>query len=305
MVVHVVAFLLFQVLNAFLDVVEQTGLVLREDRSKADIVRHVIAAEDGARRFRQVDVLNHQFQLFHEACRRKGRKFSPLELFLKLTAPVEHEAEGRQEIRLDFADGFCGGQCMAFAAGDAGNAQNDHDGKLHSRSTDFFAHLNGLRTGYSLADVPEGFRVARFHAVVEERQSRFTERFQLLRRFAQNISRRSIGGDPLQVGEIFFQGMENFQQTVCGKDKGISVGEENPADAFPVRRIGHGNLPQDLFIGKLFKGDAAVHVAVGAPVVGAASGDAEDKAVCFAGRTENRSIVIIKKEACHSISSFL
>ena len=79
------------------------------------------------------------------------------------------------------------------------------------------------------------------------------------------------------------------------ENKRIAVSEEYAADTIAVDGVSHGDLAHDFFIGKFFKLDAAVHVAVSAVVVRASTSHAEDEAFCFTRRTVNWGFVVVKK----------
>ena len=294
-IIDVVVFLGFQVFDAAVDILQQQVLIPGEGGCQADVVGHVVAAEDHMLRFRKIQVFHDDLQLFHEAVRRERCEFAPFELVLQFTAPVQHEGQGGEVVRFDFVDGMGGGQGMSFTARYAGNAENNHDGQVHACGPDAFAHFDGLLPIHALADVLQGLGVAAFHAVVQKLQSRFPELLQLIHRFPEDVSRRGVGGNLFQVREIFLQGVKNLQQPFGRKHQGIPVGQEDLAHAVPVHGVGDGDLPHDLFIRELFKFHAPVHVAVGTAVVGAAPGHPEDEAVRFTGGTENGGIIIIKK----------
>ena len=188
-----------------------------------------------------------------------------------------------------------GGQGVSFAARYAGNAEDDHNGQIHACSPDALSYFNGLLAVHALADVLQGLGIAAFHAVVEELEARFPQLFQFVQGLPEDVSRRRVGGNALQVGEIFLQGVQDFKKSFRRKHQGIAVGQEYPAHAVPVYGVGNGNLPHDLLVGELFKFYAPVHIAVGTAVVGASSGHPENEAVRFAGRTENGGVIIVKK----------
>ena len=188
-----------------------------------------------------------------------------------------------------------GGQGVSFAARYAGNAEDDHNGEIHACCADPFAYFDGLLTIHAFANVLQGLGVTAFHTVVQKLEARFPKLFQFVQGLSENVSRRRIGGNALQVGEIFLQGVQNLEKSFRRKHQGIAVSQEHPAYAVPVHRVGNGDLPHDLLVGELFKFHAPVHIAVSAAVVCAASGDPEDKAVRFTGRTKNGGIIIVKK----------
>ena len=113
---------------------------------------------------------------------------------------------------------------MSFAARYAGNAKDNHDGQVHARCADPLAHFDGLLTVHAFADVLQGLGVAAFHAVVEELEARFTELLQFVQGLPEDVSRRCVGGNALQVGEIFLQGVQNLEEPFGGEHQGVAVG---------------------------------------------------------------------------------
>ena len=90
--------------------------------------------------------------------------------------------------------------------------------------------------------------------------------------------------------------MEDAQQPVRAQNQRVAVSQKDPAHTVPVVGISQRHLPGNFFIGQDLEGHAPVHVAVGTFIVGAAPGHPQDKTVGFAGRTEHRGIVIVKKQ---------
>ena len=184
---------------------------------------------------------------------------------------------------------------MSFTARNACDAKDDHDGKLHAGCAYALADFDGLRAVDAFADIAQGLGIAGFHAVVEDLQACFTKLGQFFHGLSEDISRSGVRCDSFQVREIFLERIQDFQKTFGFENKRIAVSEEYAADTIAVDGVSHGDLAHDFFIGKFFKLDAAVHVAVSAVVVRASTSHAEDEAFCFTRRTVNWGFVVVKK----------
>ena len=85
-----------------------------------------------------------------------------------------------------------GGKSVALRSFCACDAEDDHDGELHSRGDGAFAHFDGLLTVYSFADLFQRLGIAAFHTVVEQGESRFSEGGEFFHGFTEDISRRGV-----------------------------------------------------------------------------------------------------------------
>ena len=194
---------------------------------------------------------------------------------------------------------------MPLAAFDARNAQNDHDGKLHARGNHTLARCNGLEAVNTLVHRFQCNGIAAFHAVIQQLQPRFPQLFHLFRRFPQNILGRRIGRNTLQMGKVLPQRIQDTQQPIRAQHQRVPVCQKDTAHALPVIGIGQRHLPGDLFIRQHLERHAPVHITICTFIMGAAPGHPQDEAVGFAGGTEHRGIVVIKKHNLLPRSSHL
>ena len=137
-------------------------------------------------------VLHDQFEFFHKSRRRQGMKFAPFKLVFQFAAAIEHEGQRRKHGRLDFIDGMGGGKSVALGAFYACDAEDDHDGELHSRGDGALTYFDGLLAVYSFADLFQCLGIAAFHTVVEQGEACFSESGEFFHGFAEDISRRGV-----------------------------------------------------------------------------------------------------------------
>ena len=119
-------------------------------------------------------------------------EFAPFKLVFQFAAAIEHEGQRRKHGRLDFIDGMGGGKSVALRSFCACDAEDDHDGELHSRGDGAFAHFDGLLTVYSFADLFQRLGIAAFHTVVEQGEACLSESGEFFHGFAENVSRRGV-----------------------------------------------------------------------------------------------------------------
>ena len=80
-------------------------------------------------------------------------EFASFKLVFQFAAAIEHEGQRRKHGRFDFIDGMGGGKSVALRSFYACDAEDDHDGELHSRGDGAFAYFDGLLTAYSFANL--------------------------------------------------------------------------------------------------------------------------------------------------------
>ena len=151
--------------------------------------------------------------------------------------------------------------------------------------------FNTLNVILQTAGVEKAYRT---QAHVHDAEALGPELGQLGGRFPLDAAGRAVDGHPLALRDVHPDELQNALQVLHGQDEGIAVGEEDPLDEAVVGP-GPGQIFKDLLDGPDGEVLGLVHIAKGAPIVGAAVRHLYDEAVGLAGRAVDVAGITHKK----------
>ena len=231
-------------------------------------------------------------QFLEETPCRQGRERPFDDILIERDFVRNDERQGAEHGRIDGRYDLGRMQGVFFRPFLTAQAEEDHRRQFHAGSQGFFPGFDGEGRCRPLIDEFQDVIVAAFDAHVDDGQTGFAKTFQFFRGLADQVGRRRIGADAVQVGEFFVALLHDSDELVRWQDQGVAIGQKDTADK------GHGisaalDDPFDFLHGTDAELRSFVHIAETASIVRTADSNAQNEAAGFTRRAEDKAASII------------